>query len=396
MKADFQALRGRVRAQASELIKAGERPFFELLRQSDLPYLAGLTQGQPGLLYRLSFDALYLLARRCLTSTIAQTMHQYIYSSLAAVSPLLDKTRGTRLIALLQDMHRRRQLLGIGEFGDHLQKKNRGGPDRLRIEPSQQGGFVVSGKRNLVSLSQAADRLVLAGHLKEKLCLFVVNLKDHPGVSFAEPVLAPVMAGTQTRPLTLEKAAFPTEALICDKEDLSVFLCTYTTAWFQGLISATYLGAAAAALDEVRAFGHQAKLPDGSKLAQADGFRVDYARLVIRVRSAVAQSYSLSQALECLHDLGLQADKQLLSQAMDEMVEVASLLKYQATTTAQEVVLACRKLIGTSTLRAGHPFESLAAVISVAPLHPIISARFERTMADDHLGSEPFVGLFHS
>lgn len=370
---------------------ADER-FFQPLRESRIPYLCAQEVDRPAVLHKLSFDALYLLARASLPCTVALTMHQYVSASLAAVSPLLDSARRLKIERLVNGLEQRKQLLGIAEFGDHLQPK--GTPEhRLKIEDGEQG-YQVSGRRNLVSLTEQADRLTLVGHYQDRLSLFVIDFKDRPGVQPQASVMHEAARLTQTRPVVLEQAGFEPEDMICDDPKLTLFLCTYTTAWFQALIAATYLGAASRALEEVRAFARQVHVPEGGPLAELDGFVVDFGRLALQLKGALALASSFGPALMRVHRLAKSAGDRALSDGMDELVELSSLIKHQSTSAAQEIVLACRRMIGTRSLVAGHPLVELTHLISIGPLHPVIGARFERSLGRQHLGPDIFKGLF--
>ncbi len=374
--------------------KVARESYFGALRQSDIPYLGWHHRERPAALHKLSFDALYLLARASLPCTVAFTMHQYVSSSLAAVSLLLDSGRRCKVEELLQQLKSRQQLLGIAEFGDHLR------PPGQNFEPllieSDETGYCITGKRSLVSLTDEADRLALVGRFQERLTFLLVDFKDNPKIEIQEPVLQASARLTQTRPVKLEGATFTEADLLCDDEKLTVFLCTYTTAWFQALIAATYLGAASRAMEEVRAFSREVHLPEGGPpLAELDGFVVDFGRLAIKLRAGLALASSFGPALARVHRLAQSGDDRSLTEGVDELVELSSLIKYEATARAQEVVSACRGLIGTRSLSEGHPLEQLTQLISIGPLHPIIPAKFERSSGRSHLGEEPFKGLFH-
>ena len=61
---------------------------------------------------------------------------------------------------------------------------------------------------------------------------------------------------------------------------------------------------------------------------------------------------------------------------------------------AEDIVAGARALVGTRSMKVGHPIHSLTEQICFGALHPIIPARHERETGEEILGETPYFGLF--
>lgn len=209
---------------------------------------------------------------------------------------------------------------------------------------------------------------------------FIVPLKDRPDVLIGSPVFSGPMALTDTRSVTFSDYHVGPENVVTLDEEESHDLGVYSTAWFEGLIPAAYLGGAASALDELRRFARGTRLPSGESLCDLDGTIVDAGRLGILLKTSLALAGTF-EALLCTL-----AEDQDPTNALTE----AALIKYVCTRNAEAIVQGVRRLIGTRAMRPEHPIAELTGQVAFGPLHPWLEAETERAVGAQVLGDEPF------
>jgi alkylation response protein AidB-like acyl-CoA dehydrogenase len=394
-------VRGELRRQALELAErvraspADERPrlFYAALRAGPLPYLS-MELGEPDEIFQRTFDALFILSGASLPLTLGFTMHAYTFASLVT-APIPAEPFSSRRHALAARVRAERWLVGVSSLGQSFVD---GVSRDVTVRVREDGALVADGAKGFQSMASEADVLVLTARLEDgRPGFFATPIKGSPTAT----LLAPRFGGgplalADTRGIRFDGHVMAEEELLCDDETLHQFLNTWTTSWFEGLVSGTYLGGAARALEEVRTFARARALADGVPLAQLDGFAVDVGRLAIELRSAIALAGTFGPALSRAtaiarspsHDYATKID------AINELSSLASLVKHRATRVAEDVVQGARRLVGTSGMHAGLPLAELSAQIVFGPMHPLISAEHERIAGRDALAESPGPTLF--
>jgi alkylation response protein AidB-like acyl-CoA dehydrogenase len=195
------------------------------------------------------------------------------------------------------------------------------------------------------------------------------------------------MLDSDTRRITFRDLELSADELLVSgmNEQMSQ-LNLFEMVWHQLLIPALYLGAAARAIEEVRLFLRSVHGQDDRPLAELDGMVVDTGRLVIRYRSAWAL------VLQTAGRLGDVAEKPLEKESLGDLFELAGTAKYVGTTTAEEILIAARRIIGARSFTGGTPqvIERLSQEIPFGPLGPEVNAAIERRIGKRALQDTPF------
>jgi alkylation response protein AidB-like acyl-CoA dehydrogenase len=332
--------------------------FFARIRDSRIPYLACRPDPDPEALYYETFDALFILGATSLPLAIGLTMHQYVLSALATF-PLREPSLRRQTERLLREIEERRLLLAIGSVG----------PANVTIEESE-GRAYAKGRTAFQSMASQADLLGFIGtHACGAVGFYVIEMKQEE-VRVGERIFSGAMAEADTRSVELAGVPLADRHLMTRDDDLTRLTMFYGTAWFEALISAAYLGAAARALDAARAFACSVSLPDGTTLAELDGTRMEFGRMAIGLDAALAQVPCVGRSLR----------------TFDRAVEAASIAKYTSTRAAEDLVQQVRRFIGTRAMSPGSIVEELSQQITFGPLHPKVSAIFERDLGRRVLG----------
>ena len=351
------------------------RACYDGLRASQLPFLVA---DDASALFRASFAALFTLGQASVPLAVGFTMHQYMFAALASVR-VADKRLARRLKDLVDDVRKRRLLVAVSSFGAGVSTAH------VRFTIARDGdGFVFDGERSFQSMASEADLITVVAPVDGgDLGAFIVPMKGRAGVTVHDAVFGGPMALTDTRAVTFSGyRAVAADVVTLDAQHAHR-LGAYSTAWFEALIGAAYLGGAAAALEEVRLFARSARAPSGEPLHELDGAVVDAGRLGISLRTSLALAMSFVDALA----RGSEADD------FTSVMMAGTLLKYACTRSAEAIVTGARRLLGTRAMRQGSLMAELTGQIVFGPLHPWLEAELERAVGADVLGDAPFVAL---
>lgn len=354
------------------------RAFYDGVRASAVPFVAK-RGASPADVFRTSFDALLTLGKASVPLTVAFTMHQYMFSALALV-PTTDRTLAARLDRIIEHLRAKRALLAVSSFGGNVSL-----PDvRFTISRTRSGSggaYVLDGERSFQSMASEADYVTVAAPVDGgDLGSFIVPMK-RAGVDVGAPVFssAAAMALTDTRKVTFTKYVANDDELVTLDPMQAHRLGVYSTAWFEGLIGAAYLGGAMAALEEVRRFARAAKAPDGNALSSLDGVVVEAGRLGILLRT------SLALARDCATAIGSASEMDDFTGAMNAAV----LVKHVCTRNAEAIVQGARRILGTRAMKPDSVLAELTGQVVFGPMHPWLDAEIERNIGAEMLGDAP-------
>lgn len=354
------------------------RVFYDGIRNSSIPHLARRDRNA-GDVFRASFDALLTFGKASVPLAVGFTMHQYMYSALSLI-PLSDTTLAERLGRMMEHIRAKKALLAVSSFGGNVST-----PDvRFKIERKDKGNaYLMNGERSFQSMASEADYVTVAAPVDGgALGSFVVPMKNRAGVTVGAAVFAGgSMALTDTRKVTFADYRARDDELVTLDPLRAHQLGVYSTAWFEGLIGAAYLGGAAAALEEVRQFVRAAKQPDGSgqPLSSLDGVIVEAGRLGVALRTCLALARGLASSI------GGASEKDNFMQAMMDAV----LVKHACTRTAENIVHAARRIVGTRAMKPDSVIAELTGQVVFGPLHPWLDAELERSVGAEVLGEQP-------
>ena len=365
-KSERRLLAEKVRNEAREIAEAVEAAatdqeksdtFFRLIRESCIPYLPCTLRDKPAELFARSYDAVYIMARANLPLCVGFAMHQYNLAALATLPvPSAPEFENRRKI-LVDSVQRYKSLLAISSFGSNI--RGRGTPNpNVVVDENDRGEYVCNGRKNFRSMATTADLLLFSGYLEnEEMGMFYCHLHGDERVVPGNSLFAGAMKLTDTKPITFNNLVIKRRQVLSHEEWLTFHISNYATSWFEGLISAVYLGGAGRALEEVRKFSRSVSHDQESLLAELDGFQLETGRLAIKHRAALAFGMSYGPLAE-------KYCRAVIDEAPDEvqdglscdLLDISGTIKHMTTATAQEIVNGARSLIGTRSMSVSPPY----------------------------------------
>lgn len=360
--------------------------FYKVFRSTDLPFVGARYEGDAHGLFRVCFDVLHRLGGLSPAAALAVENHYYVSSAIATFPTAGDEARDSRRRSLLDSIMAGRLLVANTNSKVHGGKLGEIGTRARREE----GGFRVDGKAAYTSLATQGDLLVFITQIEgEGPAVFSITpMQNNPGVKIGDYLFPSAMIDSDTRQITFNDLFLPEESLLAGGDDRHAgLLFSFEMAWHQLLIPALYLGAAARAIEEARAFLQATRGRDERPLSELDGMIIDVGRLAIEYRSACCVVLQAGQALGEVKELP--RDSQLLDRALD----LASAAKYVGTRCAETVVTATRRIIGARAFVGGHHLERLSQEVMFASLGPEVSAVIERRYGKKVLDGHSFFDL---
>lgn len=331
--------------------------FFQLLRGSEIPYSALNYEGKAPENYEALFDAVYLLARANLPLTIALTMHLYVIHGIAHAPYERKHSFGRKAPRILKDFRKHNLLVAVSTLGSRVEADPENKPG-IRLTSTEEGTLKGSGSTVFQSLAGQADLVAFAGLVDDtELCYFLAPLKH---LKTGEAVFGGVMEHTDTRSLSWEGLELPRGAALLTGEEEVFDLFHYQTAWFQGLLSAAYLGAASALVEEAR------KVLREHPAADRDRRVVQVGRIVLRHRHALGMARSLGSHL-----------KVKSFDAVEDLLDTSSVVKYHTAELVQSMAVETRRLLGPAGVRPGSLLNRLGEQLAYAQLQPMSPAAVE-------------------
>ena len=382
---DLQAQTRRLAECLEGCLATGEsQPFFLALRDTDLPFLPCHYGTDGPLLHRLCFDLLYSLGGVSPAATVGVVMHLYMLAAVATFPiPESDEVLIGRRRLFLEDVGKARLLIANSGFDEGGAAATSPRSDtKARPLPD---GFEISGRKAFLSLATQADFVIFTADLEgEGAAAFVSALKGVPTIEIGPPTFGGAMREADTRSITFHRTRLPSESLIASGTDASR-MHAFQRAWFESLIPAVYLGAAARAVEEVRRFARTMQGPNGSLLAEQDAFCVEVGRCVLRHRAACALAQHAGEVLGAF-------GRAPVSVQWQEATGLAAAAKYVGAETAETIVGHCRRLVGTRSLVVGTVLERLSREVMFGALHPQKALSVERAAGRDALSDHPVGG----
>jgi len=358
--------------------------FYRLFRSTDLPFVPVTGERDPREVFRFCFEILHQLGGVSPAVALAVENHYYVTSAIATFpvdgATVLDERRRSLVNAI------REGRLLVANTNSRVHGKQLGTVGTYAKRSVD--GYTVNGTASFTSLASEGDLLVFITRIEDEgPAVFAIKpMQDNPSIEIGPYLFPSAMIDSDTRRISFHDLALTEDNLLIGPADPDADqLFAFEMAWHQLLIPALYLGAAAAALAEVRGFLRNTNGKDGRPLAELDGMVVDVGRLAIDYRSACRV---VLQAGDRLADVQrLPADVELLSVASDE----ASTAKYVGTRCAEQVVSAARRIVGARAFAGGQVLERLSQEVMFGPLGPDVGAVIERRLGARALADRSFL-----
>jgi alkylation response protein AidB-like acyl-CoA dehydrogenase len=355
--------------------------FFDVLRASELPFIATAYDGDSCGLARACRDIVHRLGGLSPAVTLAFENHLFVTAALATFS-LQNKEQDAKARAILERVRNERLFVANTSSRIHTDKLNAIGALARREE----GGFRVTGSAAYTSLATQSDLLLFTARLEEGgWALFIAPLRNQPGIAIGPFLFPRAMIDSDTRRMEFRDLFLPEETMLQGGKGREMaVLNQFELTWHMTMIAALYLGAAARAIEVARRFLRSVSTAEGRPLAELDGMVADAGRLSLRYRAAGAL---LDRAVE---SLGRLAQGVLNEERVTQAFELASAAKYVGTNYAEEIITQVRKIVGARSFTGGHPLERLSMESPFGPLGPEPNAFIERLHGLSILGEKPF------
>lgn len=369
--------------------------FFKMVRESCIPYLPCTLRDDPEQLYTRSYEAMFILARANLPLAVGFAMHQYNLAALATLPVPTEPEFENRRKILVDMVQRYKSILAISSFGTNIRAKGTVG-NNVVVEQNERGEFICNGRKNFQSMATKADLLLFSGYLPDGVMgMFYCQIGKNKAVTPGNSLFAGAMKLTDTKPLLFDNLVLKRRQVLSLTEWLTYRISNYATSWFEALVSAAYLGGAARALEELRAFSLSMSHNQEDPIAKLDGFNLEAGRLIARHRACLSLGQHFGSVAAKYCKAVIEDAPQVEEDGLqDDFMDVAGSIKYTCTQAAVDIVAGCRGLVGTRSMKVGHPIHALTEQICFGPLHPIIPARLERETGEEYLTEHPYFGLY--
>jgi alkylation response protein AidB-like acyl-CoA dehydrogenase len=360
--------------------------FYRVFRATRLPFLCGEYQGDAGRLFPACFEVVHRLGSISPAVALAVENHYYVTSAIATFPTHGDAGLDSKREDLLRTVVQRRLLVANTNSKVHTPRVGEIGTQARR----EGSGYRINGTAVYTSLSSEADLLVLMTELEGagSAVFAIAPMQGDPALEIGDYLFPAAMIDSDTRRIAFHNLLLPESALIATAEGgLARYLFPFEMAWHQVLIPALYLGAAARAIEEARAFLTATRGRDGMPLASLDGMIVDIGRLALEYRAAVGAVEKAGEALAGVALLPRDAD------LLDRAVALAGVAKYAGTRAAESIVTAARRIVGARAFAGGCALERLSQEVMFASLGPEVSAVLERRAGKRALEARSFLDV---
>lgn len=355
--------------------------FWKVFRSTDLPFLCGPLASKPRELFARCCEVVHRVGSYSPAAAFAIENHYFVCASVATYpatgDPRLEMTRN----AMLQIIVGNRLLVANSASVTHGKKLGQLGTTVVR----EGNKFRLNGRTAFVSMASGADVLVLGAVIEnEGQALFAVPMKMTPGIEIGPFLFPSMMLDSDTRQVIFNDVLLGPEALISTPATQTIqTLKDFELLWHQTLSAAVYLGAAAGALDEARQFLLGTQGMDGRPLAELDGMITDMGRLSLEYYAACAVVTEAGNAVAQVRSLP--EDEARLTDAF----RLARTCKYVGTRSAEALVTAARRIVGTRSFTGGHRLERLSKEVMFGALSLEVGAAVERRFGRDALQGAP-------
>ncbi len=357
--------------------------FIQRARETSLPFLPCVTE-DPATLYDNCFAALHALGARSIPLGVALAMHLYMLCALASI-PLTEekpRSRRRRFLQLVAD----RKLIVANSGSDSLYRSDNADKSATRAVRCPDG-LLVTGHKTFVSLATVADVLMFTAEMEETgVVALYTALKDNPCIRLGDSPFGEAMESSGTRSVTFRGLRLSEDNVVSGVVVEHIAAHRFQRAWFQALIPAVYLGAAAAALAAARDFARNTRSTDGRPLADLDGFAVAFGQQLLHLSATRA----VSQALR--HHFADCAGPRWDASNLERLSELAASFKYVSMRQAQQAVDWARRCIGTRAMHPDHLLHRLTSQVPHGALHPECEALVERRVGSAYLADAGAAG----
>ena len=316
--------------------------FTSWLRSSELGFIP-CNGTSPGTCYLKCYDALYSIGRDCsISHGVAAAMHLYMLAAIANF-PLESGELRTRRDAFIAEAHKNRLLIANSGIDDS--SKLSGSIHSPATAEFVGNGILVNGTKTFVSMAAFADLIVFTAQERSSSAQISLYAPLRAAeVAIGDPVFGTLLGGAGTRSVSFCNLHLGHANIVARGTELLSIGHLYQRTWFQGLISAVYLGALSQALDHLARFSVNLRIATHQSLAGLDGFIADCGKLRIELITAIQLRDSLILAFD-------KASQQPSTAAFAHAAEVASVIKNFGTRTAERAASTIRTLMGTRSMK---------------------------------------------
>ena len=309
--------------------------FYQAFRATSLPFLCEKHKADIRQLFLECFEVVHRLGGISPAVALAVENHYYVTAAIATFPAEAGTALKRRQDSMLQTIVDRRWLVANTNSKIHGNKLGLQGTVACR----EGSGYRINGTASYTSLATECDLLILMTELTgEGSAIFAISpVQGNAGVELGGYLFPNAMIDSDTRQIRFRDLLLPSESLmVTGGTEVGRELFSFEMAWHQLLIPALYLGSAARAIIEARAFLSSTRGWDGSPLATADGMIVDIGRLAIEYQSARCIVENAADALNDVRELPRDA------QQAKRALYLASAAKYAGTRAAEYIVTAAR------------------------------------------------------
>lgn len=333
----------------------------------------------PGDLLRQSFDAAMAVGAHSIPLGVAVAMHLYMLGAMATY-PLDNRLARSRREAMLKQVLEQRWLVANSGSDTEVRSAD-SGPASMTAEFTA-GGVRIAGRKTFVSMATVADLLVFTASDRTSgipISLFT-PLRGMGGIRLEDSPFPEFLSETGTRSIVIDRVMLPLDNIISG--GANVAFCNahaYQRMWFCALIPAVYLGAAAAAMSEARAFA-RTNAANRAPLADFDGVAVEFGRLALTLGAGF-------QGFEAVCRHLAEASRSSNTDGTDQAADVAAAFKYTAMRAVSEVATSLRRFVGTRAMMPGSKLLRFSQESMFGPLHPELEPLMERRLGRKYLQS---------
>ena len=372
-----QQLDGLGAALQDGLAKGDLAPFWKFFRSTDLPFLCGPLQSKPRELFARCCEVVHRVGSHSPAAAFAIENHYFVCASIATYpatgNPLLEQARDAMLGGIVGN----RMLVANTASVTHGKKLGQLGTTVVKDGAK----YRLNGRTAFVSLASEADLLILGALIEnEGPALFAIPMKMTPGIEIGPFLFPSAMLDSDTRQVIFNDVLLGPETLVSNPASQAIqTLREFELLWHQTLSAAVYLGAASGALDEAQRFLRETQGVDGRPLAELDGMVTDMGRLYLDYYAACSVVIDAGNTVSQVRSLP--EDEPRLADAF----RLARTCKYVGTRSAEAVVTAARRIVGTRSFTGGHRMERLSKEVMFGALSLEVGAAVERRFGRDAL-----------
>ncbi|WP_109433941.1 hypothetical protein [Aquimarina sp. AU119] len=336
------------------------KAFYTFIKTTQVPFIP-CYERKAKAIYQECFDTLHSIGEISIPVAVALSMHYYVLASLSSYPFSIQSMEYWKREMLLKKI--RKEKLLIANTGSIRTFKDTSINENI-ITQIEKDNYIVNGEAPFMSLSEVADYIVFTAELsKEDKLVFFVSSNTN-GITFHDAPFGDEMLGSFTKSVRFDNLNVNSNNVIklnSAKEE-KYELLIYQRSWFQGLISAPYLGAALSVILCLKEFSRK-KIRHDKLLSESDNFLDSIGELMMK--------YKTANQLCKYTGVSISNFKKGDTVLLEKMFETSVLSKYYSTHIAEEIVTKIRSLMGSKFLSPGTITNKIYKEIVYGSLQPM-------------------------